>query len=123
MLKHLLLQIGAALGGLWIAIHYIPGVSFPGSIAILLLASVAFGLLNTFVKPILNVLTFPLKVLTLGLFAVVLNLAVVELLDILFDELVIQGLIPLVLTTLILWILSMVADRIGHIIKKPKPTA
>lgn len=36
-------------------------------------AGIIFGLLNGFVKPVLFVLTFPVTVLTLGLFTLVLN--------------------------------------------------
>ena len=37
------------------------------------IAAAVFGLLNTFVLPVLKVLTFPINFLTLGLFSLVLN--------------------------------------------------
>ncbi|MCW5624344.1 MAG: phage holin family protein [Burkholderiales bacterium] len=39
----------------------------------LLLAGLCFGIVNTFLKPVLFILTLPITVLTLGLFVLVLN--------------------------------------------------
>lgn len=50
----------------------LPGVSIQ-SFAIALIAGVVIGLVNTFIKPILNILTLPINFLTLGLFSVIVN--------------------------------------------------
>jgi putative membrane protein len=55
-----------------VAAELLPGVSVSGP-GPLLLAGLVFGLVNTFVKPVLLVLTLPVTVLTLGLFLLVLN--------------------------------------------------
>ena len=39
------------------------------------------GLLNTFLKPILKLLTFPITLLTFGLFLIIINLAIIWLTD------------------------------------------
>lgn len=39
----------------------------------ILLVAFIFGLVNAFIKPIVDLLTFPAKILTLGLFAFVVN--------------------------------------------------
>jgi putative membrane protein len=57
---------------LWVASQLLPGLSFSGPEA-LLLAGLAFGVFNTFLKPILFILTLPITVVTLGLFVLVLN--------------------------------------------------
>lgn len=57
---------------LWVASRLLPGLAFSGPEA-LLLAGLAFGIVNAFVKPILFVLTLPITVVTLGLFVLVLN--------------------------------------------------
>ena len=56
--------------------HVLPGVSVDDyqSAGI---AAVALGLLNAIVRPILVVLTIPLTILTLGLFLLVINAAMV----------------------------------------------
>ncbi|MBK8017920.1 MAG: phage holin family protein [Betaproteobacteria bacterium] len=57
---------------LWVASRLLDGIAIDGPQA-LLLAGLAFGLVNTFVKPFLFILTLPITVLTLGLFVLVLN--------------------------------------------------
>lgn len=54
----------------------------------------------------LRILTLPLRILTLGIFSWVINMAIVWAVDVLFPELIIAGLIPLFWTTLIVWVVS-----------------
>jgi len=70
---------------------------------ILIVVGGILGLINFFIKPILNLLTLPLRFLTLGLFSIILNMAVIWFLDILFLELTITNLSSLFLTTVIVW--------------------
>jgi len=65
------LLINAA--ALWIATQIVPGVEHTGPWTALLLVALVFGVLNAIVRPILQLLTCPLIVLTLGLFTFVIN--------------------------------------------------
>ena len=58
---------------LWLATRFVNGLSFDGEIAFLLVVALVFGAVNTIVKPILMILTFPFLIVTLGLFLLVLN--------------------------------------------------
>jgi putative membrane protein len=58
--------------GLWVADLLLDGISIDGT-GSLVLAAVIFGLVNALVRPIFVVLTFPLTLLTLGLFLLVVN--------------------------------------------------
>ncbi|HSI99609.1 MAG TPA: phage holin family protein, partial [Patescibacteria group bacterium] len=46
-----------------------------------------FGLVNTFVRPVLRILTFPITMMTLGLFLIVINALMLLLTDAISDEL------------------------------------
>jgi putative membrane protein len=65
------LLINAA--ALWVATHFVSGFAYSGSWTSLLLVALVFGLLNASVRPLLKLLTFPLLILTLGLFTFVIN--------------------------------------------------
>jgi putative membrane protein len=56
----------------WVATEMLDGVSASGPIPMLIMA-VVLGLVNAIIRPILVVLTFPLTVITLGLFLLVVN--------------------------------------------------
>ena len=55
------------------AVKLLPGLHFDGTWVQLAGVALVFGLLNAFLKPILTVLTCPFILLTLGLFALVVN--------------------------------------------------
>lgn len=69
----LLVKIVIAAAALWVAVQLVPGLEFDGSIPTLLVVALILGVINAVVKPILTVLSFPLVVLTLGLFLLVVN--------------------------------------------------
>ena len=68
-----LLQIVLNGVALFIAAKLVPGIVYTGSLLQLLLAGLVLGLLNLLVKPIVSFFSFPLIVLTLGLFYLVIN--------------------------------------------------
>lgn len=120
-MKRLLSQIVAAAIGLWLSTIFVQGViirSYPTSNffgfslttqwEIILVLGIVLGLLNYFLKPILKTLALPLEILTLGLFTIVINMALIWLLDVMFDELTIPIWLPLLYTTLIIWGLNIV---------------
>lgn len=91
-----------------VSLEILPDSSFLGFALtqywhILLVIGGILGIVNFFIKPILDVLTIPLKFLTLGLFSILLNMAIIWFLDVLFLELTIIGLSSLFFTTAIAW--------------------
>jgi putative membrane protein len=70
--------------GLWLAARVLEGMRFDSDLT-LLLAAVLLGLVNAVVRPLLVVLTFPITVLTLGLFLLVVNAAMLGLVSWLLD--------------------------------------
>ena len=65
------LVINAA--ALWVATRLVPGVTFQGGSVAFLGVALTFGVINAFIRPVAKILTFPLILLTLGLFALVVN--------------------------------------------------
>ena len=100
------MQIFAGILGLFLAKEFIPGVDFIGNWQILVLAGFILGLINFFIKPILKMITSPLRMLTFGLFGLVINMAIIWVIDILFVEIIIQGIISLFYATLLIWLVS-----------------
>jgi len=120
-MNRLILQIIAGILGIFLATKFVPGVSlevipgqsslfgieFTASWQILLLIGSALGLINFFIKPVLKMITLPLRILTFGLFGLVINMVMVWTVDIFFPELVIQGIIPLFWLSIIIWGVSL----------------
>lgn len=103
MIRGLLVKIVSGILSLWIASNFVAGVSFSGNFKILAFAGIILGLVNFFIKPILGLITLPLKMFLPGLFSLPIDVAIIWLMDIYFVDLVIVGLAPLLWTTLIVW--------------------
>ena len=67
-----------AAAGLWVAAWLLPGLRVHDALS-LVLAAVLLGVVNAIVKPVVVVLTFPLTILTFGLFLLVVNAAMLGL--------------------------------------------
>lgn len=62
----------------WAAVELVPGLDYDRW-PTLLLAALVLGILNVFVKPLLTLVTIPLVIVTLGLFLIVINAALLKL--------------------------------------------
>jgi putative membrane protein len=76
--------------GLWVATLLLPGLYFSGP-GVLLGAALLLGIVNAIVRPIAIILTLPLTLLTLGLFLLVVNAAMLGLVALLLSRFQISG--------------------------------
>lgn len=76
--------------GIWLATYIVPGVS-TSSTGALIWAAIALGLINAFVRPVLVLLTLPFTILTLGLFLLFLNAAMLNLAGWFVDGFTVEG--------------------------------
>lgn len=86
----LLLAWLASAFSVWITAELLPGVEVD-TFGRAMVVAVALGFLNALVRPLLVLLTLPVTVLTLGLFLLVINGAVLGLAAWLLDGFAIQG--------------------------------
>lgn len=107
MLAKLVSQVVVAILALFLATKFVAGVSFVGSLITLGFIGLILGAIHFFLKPFLKKLSWPLRILTLGLFNFVINMAILWFVDSLFAELTISGLKPLFLTSLIISLLGI----------------
>ncbi|GAA14094.1 hypothetical protein BJF87_09615 [Gordonia sp. CNJ-863] len=70
---------------LWVATLIVPGIEFVGGsttaekVGIALVVAVIFGVLNALVKPIVQIISIPFYILTLGLIHIVINALMLEI--------------------------------------------
>jgi len=94
--------------GLVAASYLLPGIHWSGGLGALLVAGCVIGVINLIVKPIVSVLSCPLIVLSLGLFYLVINGAMLALADLLLDALVVDGFVWAVVGGLFLALFNLV---------------
>ena len=96
--------------GLWVAAALVPGIHLTG-IGNVVLAALLFGIVNAFIRPIVVIFTLPLSILTLGLFLLVVNGAMLALVAWMLESLVIDGLFSAILGSIVISIISWAVSR------------
>ena len=98
----------------YVAAWLLPGVEII-DIKTTIIVALVLALLNTFVKPLLIILTIPVTILTLGLFLLVINILIIKLTDSLVGGFTVNGWLSALLFSLVVsivtWILSGLVDR------------
>jgi putative membrane protein len=96
--------------GIWLAAYIVPGVT-AGSGSSLVWAAIALGLINALVRPVLVLLTLPATILTLGLFLLVLNAAMLNLAGWFVDGFEVEGFWSSVFGAIIISLVSGACSR------------
>lgn len=91
--------------------NLLPGVHV-ASFGTAVIVAVVLGLLNLFIKPILVLLTFPVTVITLGLFLLVINAIIIILCTYLVDGFKVDGFLTALIFSIILSILQSITYKI-----------
>jgi putative membrane protein len=78
----------------------------------LLLGAAVLGIANAIVKPILAILTFPLIIVTLGLFYFLLNIAMLALAEWITPDFSIDGFWTYVGSVIVIWLVNLVLSRL-----------
>ena len=101
---------------LWCAARFINGISYAGSWQGLVGLSLVFGIVNAFIRPVLAFFSFPIQLITLGLFTLVLNALMLMLtawlavrFDIAFE---VTGFVPALLGAIVISIVGMVLGAV-----------
>lgn len=97
---------------LWVAARFIDGVTLTEDVGSILFVAIVFGLINAFIRPVVLVLTFPALLLTLGLFTLVVNAAMLGATAWLTDSLAIDGFVPAFLGALVITLVSWALSSI-----------
>jgi len=111
MLARFIVRAIFAAVGLAIAAHLVPGVSY-ASLGSLIAAALLLGIVNAFVRPVIFVLTLPLTIVTLGLFLLVVNAAMIGLVAMLLSGFHVNGLLPGVLAAIVTGVTSWIGGMV-----------
>jgi putative membrane protein len=103
------LRVAIVALGLWLASYVLPGLHFD-SAGYLLAAALLLGIVNAIIRPIAVVLTLPITLLTLGLFLLVVNAAMLGLVAALLSGFAISGFWTAVGASLIVSLTGWVAS-------------
>jgi len=88
-----------------ISAYVLPGVVVDGFLAAIVVA-VILSVVNTFIKPLIMLLTLPINILTLGLFSLVINALMVMLVDVVVPGFQVAGILWALIFSIVLSLIS-----------------
>ena len=106
-----IIKVIIAAVALWLADWLIAGIEADGWVT-LLLAGLLLGLVNAFVRPVVTILTLPVTILTLGLFLLVVNAAMIGLVGWLLPGFTVAGFWPAVFAAIVTGVVSWVGQAL-----------
>jgi putative membrane protein len=95
----------------FIAASILPGVHIT-DIKTTIVVALVLALLNTFIKPVLIILTIPVTIITLGLFLLVINILIVRWTDSLVGGFTVDGWLSALFFSLIVSVVSSLLNAI-----------
>lgn len=107
----LILKFAIVAAAIYAIAMYVPGIGVDTTQTILIVAAV-WSIIIMLVRPVLRVLTFPLTLITLGLFSFVLNAALFFAMTYVVPGFTVDGIVPAVIGSAILSAVSYIADHL-----------
>jgi putative membrane protein len=111
MLQKLLLRWAVLTLAVWLAAVVVPGVHVHGGFWTYVWVALLFGLVNAIIGPFLRLLALPFTLITLGLFALVVNGILVAITAGLSSKFDVGGFFAAFLAALVISLVSMVLNR------------
>jgi putative membrane protein len=115
----LLIRWAALALSFWVATALIPGIDVEGGFTTYLWVALLFGLLNATLGSLLKLLTFPAVILTLGLFLVVVNAAMLMLVARWSDKLEVENFWAAIFAAIIISVITRLVSSVGTKVIKP----
>jgi putative membrane protein len=104
----LLIRWAALAFSMWIATLVVPGITVAGGVTTYLWVALLFGLINSVFGSIIKVLTFPVSIVTFGLFLLVVNAAMLSLTARWSDKLEVTGFWSALFASLIISVITTI---------------
>ena len=115
----LLVRWAALALSFWVATALIPGIDIEGGFTTYLWVALLFGLLNATLGSLLKLLTFPAVILTLGLFLVVVNAAMLMLVSRWSEKLEVENFWAAIFAAIVISVITRLVSSVGTKVIKP----
>ena len=101
---------------MWVATLVVPGITVNGGVTTYLWVALLFGLINSIFGSIIKVLTFPVSIVTFGLFVFVINAAMLALTARWSDKLDVTGFWSALFASLIISAITTIAKSSKNLV-------
>lgn len=107
-----ILRLLATAAAVYLTVNIVPGIVVSGGWMTLLLVSLVWSVVIAVIRPVLQILTLPLTIVTLGLFSFVLNALLFWAMEWIVPGFDVAGFVPALLGAIVLSIISWFLQRV-----------
>ena len=98
--------------GLWIAAGLFGGITYGSRVGVIVIAGLILAIVNTFIKPLVVILSLPAILFSLGLFMIVINGFMVLIVSWLYPNLYVTGLWSAMLAGMVIGLVNYLVTAI-----------
>jgi putative membrane protein len=98
---------------LLIVAYIIPGFDFESVVAVIV-AAIVMGAVNTFIKPVLQIIFIPLTIVTFGITAFLINVVLLWMVSFIVPGFTIQNFLTAVIASIAMVLISMFLNKLGE---------
>lgn len=109
-MSHLLTRVIVTAFALVLVSEFIPGITIDSALTAII-AALILGVVNAVIRPILVILTFPITILTLGLFIFVINALLFSFVASFIDGFTVTGFFPALIGSVIVSLISTFVNK------------
>jgi putative membrane protein len=110
--QHFLIRYLANGVGLWVASRLISGIEYKNSLLVIAIAALVFSIANTFIRPLIILLSLPAIIVTLGLFTLVVNAFMLYLVTVIYPSFTISSFSAAIFAVIIIWLVNYALSAI-----------
>jgi putative membrane protein len=108
---HFILKFLVIAVAVYLTVNIVPGIIIAGGWPTLLLVSLVWSVIVTLVRPVLQLLAFPITIVTLGLFSFVLNALLFWAMELVVPGFDVTGFVPALLGSIVLSLISWLLQK------------
>ncbi len=109
---HLVLKFLGTVAAVYLTVSLVPGVDILGGWMTILIVALVWSVIVMVIRPVLRVLTFPITLITFGLFSIVLNAFLFYAMQWVVPGFTVGGIIPALLGAFVLSLFTWLIDKV-----------
>ncbi|MDB5188254.1 MAG: rane protein of unknown function [Candidatus Kaiserbacteria bacterium] len=109
---HFILKFLGLVAAIILTVYLVPGISITGGWVNIVLVALVWSVITMVIRPVLRVLTFPLTILTFGLFSLILSALLFWAMTLVVPGFTVAGFIPALVGSLVLSIISTLINMV-----------
>ena len=109
---HTLLKFAGTVAAVFLTVNLVPGISVSGGWTTILFVALVWSVITMVIRPVLQILTLPITVITVGLFAFILNALLFWAMELVVPGFNVAGFVPALLGAIVLSIANWFIQKI-----------